>query len=70
MRQIKNPWLNLEGYNCFGCCPTNAHGVKMHFYEDGEEIVCFGSHRMIISHGSIRCMVEYSRCCWMKFVVG
>ena len=41
MQQIKNPWLGLEGYNCFGCCPTNPYGVKMQFYEDGQEIVSF-----------------------------
>lgn len=40
MRLIKNPWLNTEGYHCFGCCPTNPYGVKMRFYEDGEDVVC------------------------------
>ena len=41
MRLIKNPWLGIEGYNCFGCCPSNPYGVKMQFYEDGQDIVCF-----------------------------
>ena len=41
MKQIKNPWIGEEGYNCFGCCPSNPYGVKMRFYEDDEEIVCF-----------------------------
>lgn len=41
MRKIKNPWLNKPGYMCFGCSPANEHGVKMTFYEDGEDIVSF-----------------------------
>lgn len=41
MKKIINPWLGVEGYNCFGCCPSNIAGVKMEFYEDGEDIVSF-----------------------------
>ena len=41
MREIKNPWIGTEGYNCFGCCPTNPYGVKMRFYEDDQDVVCF-----------------------------
>ena len=29
----------MEGYNCFGCASDNKHGLKMEFYEDGDEIV-------------------------------
>ena len=38
-----NPWLGLvdKGYNCFGCAPNNPCGLKMEFYEDGDDIVCF-----------------------------
>ena len=41
MRKIKNPWLQKEGYHCFGCCPDNPAGVHMEFFEDGDEVVCF-----------------------------
>ena len=41
MRRIKNQWLSIDGYDCFGCCPDNPLGVKMEFYEDGDEVVCF-----------------------------
>ncbi len=34
MREILNPWINLNGYNCFGCCPTNPIGAQMRFYEE------------------------------------
>ncbi len=42
MKKIKNPYLGLEkqGYNCFACCPDNPYGLKMEFYEDGEDVVC------------------------------
>lgn len=39
MQKIKNPFLHLDGYNCFGCAPGNPAGVKMEFYEDGDDIV-------------------------------
>ena len=39
MKKILNPWLGVEGYFCFGCAPDNEAGVKMEFYEDGDEIV-------------------------------
>ena len=39
MKKIINPWKGLEGYNCFGCAPNNEAGVRMEFYEDGDEIV-------------------------------
>lgn len=41
MRKIKNPWLAKPGYDCFGCSPDNPLGVKMEFYEDGDDIICF-----------------------------
>ena len=42
MKKIKNPYAGLEeqGYNCFACCPSNPFGLKMEFYEDGDDIVC------------------------------
>ena len=39
MKKIVNPWESLAEYNCFGCCPTNELGLKMEFYEDGDDIV-------------------------------
>ena len=39
MKKIINPWKNMEGYNCFGCSPDNEAGVRMEFYEDGDEVV-------------------------------
>lgn len=43
IKKIINPWTKLEkeGYNCFGCAPNNPYGLKMEFYEDGDEIVSY-----------------------------
>ena len=35
-RIISNPFLELVGYNCFGCAPHNRHGLGMVFFEDGD----------------------------------
>lgn len=39
MKKIKNPWLGKEGYNCICCSPTNPIGLKLEFWEDGDDIV-------------------------------
>ncbi|MCQ2147151.1 MAG: PaaI family thioesterase [Bacteroidales bacterium] len=43
MDKIVNSWLenNEANYNCFVCAPNNHAGLKMEFYEDGEEVVSF-----------------------------
>lgn len=47
MKKIRNPFAGLEdkGYNCFACCPSNPFGLKMEFYEDGEDVVCLWDSR-------------------------
>ncbi|MBR2352143.1 MAG: PaaI family thioesterase [Alistipes sp.] len=39
MKKLKNPYLDIEGYHCFGCDPTHDKGLRMEFYEDGDEVV-------------------------------
>ena len=39
MRKILNPFLNLDGYNCFGCSSKNALGLQMEFFDDGDYII-------------------------------
>lgn len=47
MKKIRNPYIGLEhdGYNCFACAPHNPYGLKMEFYEDGDDVVCFWTPR-------------------------
>ncbi len=40
MKKIINPWQGMQGYHCYGCDPHHASGLRMEFYEDGEEVVC------------------------------
>ena len=39
MRKLRNPYSGIEGYSCFGCAPDNEHGLRMEFFEDGDELV-------------------------------
>ena len=45
MKRIINPNIGheAEGYNCFACAPQNPYGLKMEFWEDGDDIVCLWS---------------------------
>lgn len=71
MEKIINPFLHLEGYNCFGCAPTNPYGVKMEFYEDGEEVVCIWQPRseyqgwLNTLHGGIQSVLLDEICAWV-----
>lgn len=40
MRKIINPWKNKRLFHCFGCDDTNPIGLKMEFYDDGEQLIC------------------------------
>ncbi|MDR1221928.1 MAG: PaaI family thioesterase [Tannerella sp.] len=39
MKKIKNPYCNMEGYNCFGCAPHNNHGLHLEFFLDGDNTI-------------------------------
>lgn len=38
-RRINNPYTSIKGYNCFGCSPDNPYGLRLEFYEEGDEVV-------------------------------
>lgn len=71
MNKIINPFLHLEGYNCFGCAPNNPFGVKMEFYEDGEDIVSYWYPRNEYQgwfntlHGGIQSVLLDEICGWV-----
>lgn len=73
MRLIKNPWLGVEGYHCFGCCPDNPLGVQMQFYEDGDDVVCFWHPKDDYQswentlHGGIQSVLLDEICGWVVF---
>lgn len=39
MRKINNPFVKYQGYNCFGCSPSNPLGLKMSFVEEDGYVV-------------------------------
>ncbi|MFV0545346.1 MAG: PaaI family thioesterase [Bacteroides sp.] len=70
MKKIINPWKEFEGYNCFGCAPNNPAGVKMEFYEDGDEIISIwkptAEYQGWINtlHGGIQAVLLDEICAW------
>ncbi|MCD8287589.1 MAG: PaaI family thioesterase [Porphyromonadaceae bacterium] len=71
MKKIINPWSHKEGYCCFGCSPRNDAGVKMVFYEDGENIVSRwkpeAKYQGWINtlHGGIQAVLLDEICAWV-----
>jgi acyl-coenzyme A thioesterase PaaI-like protein len=74
MAEIQNPFIHLEGYNCFGCAPGNTNGLKMTFREDGEELISSwnplpfyqGYHNLL--HGGIQATLMDEIASWTVFV--
>ena len=71
MKKIINPWKGMEGYNCFGCAPHNEAGVKMEFYEDGDEVISIWKPRPQFQgwidtlHGGIQAVLLDEICAWV-----
>ncbi len=74
MIKLKNPYARMPGYNCFGCSPDNASGLRMEFYEEGEEVVSTwnpgtefqGFHDVL--HGGIQATMMDEIASWVVFV--
>ncbi len=71
MKKILNPWIGVEGYNCFGCSPDNPVGVKMEFFEDGDDVVSFWKPQpqfqgwLKTLHGGIQSVLLDEICGWV-----
>ena len=65
MRLIKNP--------CFGCCPTNPVGLKLQFYEEGDDVVSIwhpSAHYQSWDntlHGGVQSVLLDEVCGWVVF---
>ncbi len=74
MIRLKNPYAEYPDYNCFGCSPSNQHGLRMKFFEDGDEIVCTWSpdHHFQgfkdILHGGIQATMMDEIASWVVMV--
>lgn len=39
LRKVVNPYDNIEGHYCFACSKKNPFGLKLDFFEEGEDLV-------------------------------
>lgn len=75
MRKILNPYMNTDGFNCFGCSPGNSLGLAMEFFEDGGEIVSIWKPKDLFAgvrgvlHGGIQAALHDEIACWVVFVI-
>lgn len=73
MKKIINPWAGEPTYHCYGCDPNNEHGLKMEFYEDGDDIVCYWHPRIEFEswrntlHGGIQSALIDEIASWVVF---
>lgn len=73
MKKIVNPWRGVEGYRCYGCDPNSPQGLRMEFYEDGEEIVSVWHPRSEYQgwvdtlHGGIQATLADEISSWVVF---
>ena len=73
MKRIINPWAGEPTYHCYGCDPNNEAGLKMEFFEDGDDIVShwhprieFESWRNTL-HGGIQSALIDEIASWVVF---
>ena len=70
-RAIRNPYTRYQGYNCFACAPDNSHGLKMEFYEEGDQVCCewspqphFQGYKNVL-HGGIQATLMDELASWL-----
>lgn len=73
MKQLRNPFAEMEGYNCFGCSPKNDNGLKMEFVKTDEGVVShwqpderFQGYFNIL-HGGIQATLMDEIASWLVF---
>jgi acyl-coenzyme A thioesterase PaaI-like protein len=74
MADIANPFEGTEGYNCFGCSPSNPIGLRLRFRDEGEAVSATweprpefaGFHGVL--HGGIQATLHDEIASWYVFV--
>lgn len=73
MKKIINPWAGEPTYHCYGCDPNSHHGLRMEFFEDGEDIVSHWHPREEFQgwrntlHGGIQATLADEIASWVVF---
>jgi uncharacterized protein (TIGR00369 family) len=74
MKELKNPFLKLPGYNCFACAEDNECGLQMKFHEEGDKIVCNWEPRehlqgyFNVLHGGVQATLMDEIASWVVFI--
>lgn len=77
MKKIVNPFSQVAEsceYNCFGCSPHNERGLRLEFWEDGEEIVAKWQPKkefegwIGVLHGGIQATLLDEVAAWLVFI--
>lgn len=76
MKKLNNPFIALEGYNCFVCAPHNPIGLHLDFYLDGEVIKAkwkpedqYQGYPNVL-HGGIQATLLDEVASWAVYVIG
>jgi len=63
----------MEQYHCFGCCPDNPEGLKMEFFEEGDDIISYWHPQrhyegwIGVLHGGVIATLLDEACGWVIF---
>jgi uncharacterized protein (TIGR00369 family) len=73
MKKLKNPFHELEGFECFGCSKKNVNGLQMEFFDAGEELVAEIDPKRIhqgyfdVLHGGMQSTILDEIACWAVY---
>lgn len=73
MAKIRNPFVGMPGYGCFGCSPANPIGLALSFEEDGDGIATewAADSRYVgfdgVLHGGIQATLHDEIASWFVF---
>ncbi|MFP4300552.1 MAG: PaaI family thioesterase [Spirochaetaceae bacterium] len=74
MRELRNPFVDQPGYNCFGCNPGNPLGLRMTFFEKEDQVLSFWEPKdeyqgfSGVLHGGIQATLMDELASWFVFV--
>ena len=75
MKKIRNPFVGLEGYNCFGCSPDNPYGLQVSFIQEGDELVTKWTPKPFLQgyfnvlHGGIQATLMDEIASWAVYIL-
>lgn len=74
MVELKNPFVELENYNCFGCAQQNKKGLQLKFFEEDDKIISFyeAEEYLVgyypVLHGGIQATLLDEIASWVVFI--